>query len=193
MRKANCVARRSSSDALEGASVIIYKQIGREIPPKWRGPAVASDLADSRVAAKFQGRAPFTSLSVQLPAPAPSFDRIGSGINGPKCTPKDYDALTYYELHQSRWLPDYEKRDSKSVPKTRRALGRERAPETEEEISRVAGKRKRVEERHLASVMDKKAVCKHPQWRVSSTKDTWRAPPRPPHGWTGCGCLCLDG
>ena len=44
------------ADAREADSVIFRKQISRESAPKRRGPAVALDMDEAGVAAKFQGQ-----------------------------------------------------------------------------------------------------------------------------------------
>ena len=78
---------------------------------------------------------PLPPLSFHLAPLGPSSGRIRYGMDEPNCTPKNYDTLTYGELHQLRLLQGYAKKDSKSVLETRSspmdALGRRRARETQ--------------------------------------------------------------
>ena len=136
---------------------------------------------------------PSPSLSVQLPSP-PSFsvrlppvgrpfDKNCVGLDEPRRAPQHYGTLTYDKLRRLRGSRGYAKKSSKAALRTRWStmdtLERKRSRNTQADESEGAGGRTRVEEPHLAFLMDEGAAEARRMWGLLS-KDVWVASSLPP-------------
>ena len=107
-------------------------------------------------------------------APFP-FHRVCSHVNEPNNTPKEHNTLTYDALRQ-RCRRGSAVEDSTSAQKTRPLtmgkLDRKREREAWEGPPNFARKRSRLEQIHLAYVMEKGTAKQHVQCRGPALKET---------------------